>query len=483
MTYCIAPWMFSAIWSVIKTGISAHTKSKIHLLGADYHGTLEEYISTDNFPMDLRRLEDQKPVGADEHDGVHDYDGDDVDSGGGGGGGGGGGESAKQQQITPPLIPPVQQQQQQQPAAAAASVPISLMQGYKDKVNEIVNSSNKSFVTLHVSTAEYSQTILGRYDRCEISIKSIRDESSSSSSSSPSTGSNSHVFFVNEQMSLFPLHDPQTFALVIDTHKQVIQNGLVSFRFDLTFTHSSSSSSKTLPGQKTEPVEPLKLHSKLQVLMHENVPVDDLLCWVNFYDKNKITNNNIASTASNQNSPNTTTDTVCMLKVVLSYKPIKLLDSHQAAASSAANQSNEHQTNNPGFSFFAESFSSSNQAQHHVKQGEGHVTKKKDDISEQVSPLSPPGSSPSSLTSTTKEVTFSEMLTSLFLMVRSLFKYNLFFSFYFRREKQKSHKLSFLFLSCLCTILANLFSFLNKKKNAQFYLFLVIYYIPISYIE
>jgi hypothetical protein len=49
------PWMFTMVWSILKTALSSHTQTKIHILNTNFHGTLSRYISPDNLPPDLRK--------------------------------------------------------------------------------------------------------------------------------------------------------------------------------------------------------------------------------------------------------------------------------------------------------------------------------------------------------------------------------------------------------------------------------------------
>lgn len=48
-----APWMFTIVWGVIKTALSAHTLTKIHILGSNYHEPLTTYVAPSSLPEDF----------------------------------------------------------------------------------------------------------------------------------------------------------------------------------------------------------------------------------------------------------------------------------------------------------------------------------------------------------------------------------------------------------------------------------------------
>ena len=70
---------------------------------------------------------------------------------------------------------------------------------------------------------------------------------------------------------------------------------VISLDFDLSLNEAGGEEGKGV-------CEETHVYSKLQVLIHPEVAIESLLCWVNFYDKNN--------------------ESICMLKVVVSYQPI-----------------------------------------------------------------------------------------------------------------------------------------------------------------
>jgi len=49
------PWMFSVVWSVLKTTLSTHTRSKLHMYASDYHSSIEKFIANESLPKNLQR--------------------------------------------------------------------------------------------------------------------------------------------------------------------------------------------------------------------------------------------------------------------------------------------------------------------------------------------------------------------------------------------------------------------------------------------
>lgn len=264
--------MFSVVWTILKTAISSHTKTKIHMLGSDYHESIEQFIDNDMLPIPLQRQGTRRVVTPIEESTVRvttieqipistttasvttSVDTNSVSKEIG---------AAGRQSYTPSLD---KSSSRSPPKERKVSSFLS------SKLSRI-KSKECSSVILSISEVEYSIDSPPSCNRLTVRAK---DQTA--------TTRNSKIISEDSQELQLPLTSKRFFVLSLDS--KVIVDNMLTLDFELGLNGGNVS-----------------VHSKLQVFIHPNIAIESLLCWVTFYDQ------------YNQS--------MCLLKVVLSYQPQK----------------------------------------------------------------------------------------------------------------------------------------------------------------
>jgi len=250
----VAPWMFTIVWSLIKTALSAHTQTKIHILNSSYHEPLAAYVSPSNLPDDLRPAESRalrpSPVADDEgggasfaypgpHPGQHPGQPCGPDSG--------------------YLLPVPPMRAAETAAEAAAATEAAVAEGASKSPDSRSRSSFLAFMKRPKPAGECGSVVVAVSDlemaaplpgSCRVTIRTLIGDGSLATE--------------DTQVVELPLATKHLLVLSLGPGDMVDNTLRLGFSLDM--------------GTRT-------LAATLEVLVDGRVPVEGLLCWVSFFDE------------------------------------------------------------------------------------------------------------------------------------------------------------------------------------------------------
>jgi len=279
------PWMFTIVWSVLKTALSSHTQTKIHILNSNYYDALSHHISPENLPPDLRKPGYETPFPPAPKPGVLETKPLTSIS-----------KTASVTAPAPPVHGPVTSVAKKG-AATKKSRSFMLKSAPKKQVGKhgcaVVALSDFEFAPSTSSTSSSAvgaESILAQSankESCRVTINS-----NPSSVLTATKEVSQHAASEDSQDVMLPVTTETCF--VVSLGRESVCNSILALHFVI---ERSSSFHGT--------ADPLLLQSTLEVLVDSRVAVDRLLCWVSFFDARGRSVARLKASVSYQPPPST----------------------------------------------------------------------------------------------------------------------------------------------------------------------------------